>query len=721
MRLETDSIVITDSAVSDNGLDPQCAAADFQEILTSGITAAQNGDRVRARRLLFQASGIDPRCEDIWIWLASISEYPEELLIFLGNALEINPENQRALEWQASTRSLLAKTFVQRAVAAHEEGSMDRAQQCIQQALVFDENCALAWLWKASFAKDENEKIGFLERVLEIDPKNADARTALDAILTERSHSAFHEVKSAAAAGRRKKALDLVNEFLQSEPNIADAWILRSHLSLGLGEKIESLERALEINPENTTARSAYDFLTATVNSCSEQTDRPEADTAPHENQSSAVSSVDNQEERAIEIAEVPTDLVEMPLSSVFEAPESPVDEVAQALDDSPNAVEVAPQPTDETVAFESAVEETFQFDDSLIEAHSESFENTFLETFDVDSSLAENYDLPEYSQEGDAQVLSLEELQPLELTQPVSEFEPAPEYSGVSNTNTFEFAGATAPDEPLEFEPQPEREHVVLRSKTAVINCPYCDGPNKAQAFSCGTCNSTISLSDIESLLNNSLVDREIVQKAVTQMEAEWNLRDFSETELVQLGIGYFNLGEFEAGFRYIQEASRLDPNNVILAGQLNTIAIRLDEIRRQNEVHDAMPKGKTILIVDDSATVRKLIASKLEKSGHQVVCAEDGVEALERLDEGLPDLVLLDIAMPRMDGYEVCKQIRNNPAAKDLPVVMISGKDGFFDKVRGKMAGSTGYVTKPFGPETLMKALETYLLPEHQEQIAD
>jgi len=123
---------------------------------------------------------------------------------------------------------------------------------------------------------------------------------------------------------------------------------------------------------------------------------------------------------------------------------------------------------------------------------------------------------------------------------------------------------------------------------------------------------------------------------------------------------------------------------------------------------------RGHRILVVDDSPTVRKLISGKLEKSGHVVVCASDGVEALEQLENGLPDLVLLDITMPRMDGYEVCKQIRSNPEAKDLPVVMISGKDGFFDKVRGRMAGSTGYVTKPFGPETLMKALETYLLPE-------
>ena len=169
-----------------------------------------------------------------------------------------------------------------------------------------------------------------------------------------------------------------------------------------------------------------------------------------------------------------------------------------------------------------------------------------------------------------------------------------------------------------------------------------------------------------------------------------------------------------FESGIKYLQEALRLDPNNVILSGQLNTIAIRLDEIHRQNEIHESMPKGRTILVVDDSATVRKLISGKLEKSGHTVVCAEDGVEGLARIAEKLPDLVLLDITMPRMDGYEVCKQIRANPASKDVPVVMISGKDGFFDKVRGRMAGTTGYVTKPFGPETLMKALETYLLQE-------
>jgi twitching motility two-component system response regulator PilG len=105
-------------------------------------------------------------------------------------------------------------------------------------------------------------------------------------------------------------------------------------------------------------------------------------------------------------------------------------------------------------------------------------------------------------------------------------------------------------------------------------------------------------------------------------------------------------------------------------------------------------------------------LISGKLEKSGHETICAVDGVDALDKLDEVTPDLVLLDIAMPRMDGYQVCKMIRENESIKDIPVIMVSGKDGFFDKALGELAGSTGYISKPFGPEALMKIVNEYLI---------
>ncbi|CAN5219160.1 hypothetical protein BH20ACI2_BH20ACI2_22670 [soil metagenome] len=725
MRLESESNLITPPAIETNEFDHLDAGADFQQILASGIAAAQGGDRLSARRLLFQASGINPRCEDIWMWLASISEYPEELLIFLGNALDINPENQRATEWRAATRSLLAKTFVQRAVATHEDGIPARAEQCIAQALTYDRECELAWLWKASFAKDEKHKVEYLQKVLEINPDNADAQVALDAILTERSLAAFSEVKSAAVTGRRKKALDLVNEFLRVEPNIADAWILRSHLSLGLGEKIESLQRALEIDPENSTARSAYDFLSETVESSQEHTPAPDVEQVdtfekPAEEVMVSVdhpgeSTIEGFEKRAVEFSE----FVEEPLGEVFASAASPAEETLEFKD----------QPFEE--AFEAA--------DLPVEDAPDFFENTFLETFEADSSpteeeseaVAQISDHPDLADEpANSETLLFEDLQPLELTGkqdsaavsedlPLLDNDEVESYSPSSDSSHLdlpEFTERPIFEKAAEFRPEPEPATTEYRAEKTQSTCPYCEQHLEPQVFACDSCNAILSLSDIESLLNNPNADRETIQQAVTQMEAEWNLRDFSETELTQLGIGYFNLGDYEAGVKYLHEAARLDQNNVILSGQLNTIAIRLVEMRQQNEVHNAMPKGKTILVVDDSATVRKLISSKLEKSGHNVVCAEDGVEALEHLEAGLPDLVLLDISMPRMDGYEVCKQIRTNPAARDLPVIMISGKDGFFDKVRGRMAGSTGYVTKPFGPETLMKALETYLIPEHQ-----
>ena len=160
---------------------------DLSSLLKRGISAAQNGDRRRARMLLTEASQLDPRSEDAWMWLASISDYPEELLGFLNHVLEINPNNMRATDWMAATRSLLAATFVQRAVAAHEEGSDDLAQQCLDDALAHDNDCEMAWFWKASLAKSDDDKLEFLGCVLEINPENHEALEAVTAITRSRS------------------------------------------------------------------------------------------------------------------------------------------------------------------------------------------------------------------------------------------------------------------------------------------------------------------------------------------------------------------------------------------------------------------------------------------------------------------------------------------------------------------------------------------------------
>ena len=124
-------------------------------------------------------------------------------------------------------------------------------------------------------------------------------------------------------------------------------------------------------------------------------------------------------------------------------------------------------------------------------------------------------------------------------------------------------------------------------------------------------------------------------------------------------------------------------------------------------------------VLIIEDHAAHQRTLEGILTAAGVEVTIAPDGERGLQVAAAGGIDVVLLDIAMPRMDGYQVCKLIRGSEVTKEVPVVMISGKDGFFDKVRGRMAGTTGYITKPFGPETLMKAVETYLKSQPVEQV--
>jgi twitching motility two-component system response regulator PilG len=120
---------------------------------------------------------------------------------------------------------------------------------------------------------------------------------------------------------------------------------------------------------------------------------------------------------------------------------------------------------------------------------------------------------------------------------------------------------------------------------------------------------------------------------------------------------------------------------------------------------------RPRKVLIVDDSPTVCKIVSITLKKRGFDVQSAGDGVEAMALVASDRPDLILLDITMPRMDGYQLCKLIKGYPETKNIPVIMLSGKDGFFDRVRGKLVGCSDYITKPFDPELLVAAVERFL----------
>ena len=123
-----------------------------------------------------------------------------------------------------------------------------------------------------------------------------------------------------------------------------------------------------------------------------------------------------------------------------------------------------------------------------------------------------------------------------------------------------------------------------------------------------------------------------------------------------------------------------------------------------------DTNGSGYKVLVIDDSNTIRRSAEIFLKQGGHEVVLAEDGFDALSKIVEQTPDIIFCDIMMPRLDGYQTCSLLRQNATYREVPFVMLSSKDGLFDRARGAMVGSTEYLTKPFTRETLLQAVETY-----------
>ncbi|MDW8303718.1 MAG: response regulator [Acidobacteriota bacterium] len=468
------------------------------EVLKAGIKAAQRGNKTEARRLLLYVVNVQPDNEPAWMWLASVSEYPEELLYFLKNVLRINPSNQKALEWQKTTCALMAKTFVQRGINAYKEDRKGLARQFFEEALKHDEENELAWLWLASVTDEEQEKISFLERVLQINPENETARDSLEKIRQQKARELLKQANAAVIAGKGREAYKILEELMSLDSQIEEAWLLRAYLANSYEEKLMCFEKVLSLNPNNEIAQTGVEALREM---------KEERKESQGEGSVVGFSSADLQ---------APQDILSSEAAEGMQEKEKELEEVSEL-----------PRQNEKILKEES------------------------------------------------------------------------------------EFSEETLGDK---LEEVAKKEKVVdFKAENDVFE-----------------------------------TDEKIMSKI------------FSEKE--------------------------------------------------QDE-EEAIDQGRVILVVDDSQTVRKLISTKLKKSGYRVVEAASGLEALQKLNEVIPDLILLDITMPELDGYEVCKRIRSSEATRDIPVVMISGRDGFFDKVRGRMVGSSGYITKPFGPETIITTVESYL----------
>jgi twitching motility two-component system response regulator PilG len=248
---------------------------------------------------------------------------------------------------------------------------------------------------------------------------------------------------------------------------------------------------------------------------------------------------------------------------------------------------------------------------------------------------------------------------------------------------------------------------------------CPLC-GQTGEQTKQCPACGAILTLEAAEVYLANKDAQPKKLRDAVAQFETlQRRHPDFGVH--YYLGVAHLNLREFDKAVACLQAAAKQRPDDAALLAHVDRLSryraaptAPATPERKSRETAKVAPQRR-VLIVDDSPTVRKLVTMTMEKNGYTVTSAADGYEAADRLLKGLPDLILLDIAMPGIDGYQVCKLIKGNRETANIPVVMLSGKDGFFDKIRGRMAGSTAYITKPFKPETLVQVVQKYCRPLH------
>jgi twitching motility two-component system response regulator PilG len=120
---------------------------------------------------------------------------------------------------------------------------------------------------------------------------------------------------------------------------------------------------------------------------------------------------------------------------------------------------------------------------------------------------------------------------------------------------------------------------------------------------------------------------------------------------------------------------------------------------------------EGVKVMVIDDSKTIRRTAETLLTKAGCEVITAMDGFDALAKIADSHPSIIFVDIMMPRLDGYQTCALIKNNSAFKTTPVIMLSSKDGLFDRAKGRIVGSDQYLTKPFSKDELLSAIRDHV----------
>ena len=242
--------------------------------------------------------------------------------------------------------------------------------------------------------------------------------------------------------------------------------------------------------------------------------------------------------------------------------------------------------------------------------------------------------------------------------------------------------------------------------------HCSICEYRGEAgkNPNACPRCKSVVSLENPAAFDSPTGAERRPLEEAAHRIYADLQASPTANNAF-KLGLAYLNLGYVDEGIKALQSAIKSRPADGEWKGQVLRLVKHREAMRKVADDEKRRSAGGSkpiIFVVDDSPTIRKLVSVTLGTAGYQIVEAADGYEVADRVRQhGTPSLFLLDINMPGLDGYQLCKLLRQSAETSRVPIIFLTGKDGFFNKLRGQWAGAVEYLTKPFDPQKLLAAV--------------
>jgi twitching motility two-component system response regulator PilG len=616
-----------------------------------GTADARGGTDLLDRAILAAKAGDKERARRVLLDLTDHEPDNELAHVWLASVARGQEEALAHLRraWQlnparAEVVESLKTMLLRIGVAAAEAGDDMRARAALEECSTVDPAYDRAWLWLASVAGSPTVAMGHLRKVLALDPRHALASSTLERLL-------LHEGMEAAMAGDRGLATEYLTEASQLNPANEQVWALLAQLAPDDDARVEALERALAVSPDSERLRATLE----NVRSRQEVEERLQAE-ALHEAEMLV----------AAETAAAATDpepAVAEPIETPAVTAMAPVEPVVTVAAVEPIAPEPVVEP--ETVTLGETPEESPAAEPAKIVA--------------ADSATQPRILYDPYDRVPETRPKRAKPAVPAEAA---AREQPAPVARAAA---TGRSAAKPALDRSsIEW---PEIDLVTPRQPTTIV---VAQQPARRPVEEPATPSEKTPEADLRTV-RSTAIDAPPAAAAVGPSSLPGAVVEKPRPMVAP-----------HASFERMAEAATAPPTP---PPAFAPVAVGGAWTLRPPADGAAQAGGQSlVMVIDDSPTIRKAVSIGLEAEGYHVVTAVDGLDALRKLDETQPNLILLDITMPGMDGYKLCRKIRANERTKAIPVVMLSGKDGFFDKVRGRMAGCTDYITKPFASRVLL-----------------